>query len=123
MTATKEAVQGKPAARLYTPGADIMERPGEIELIVDMPGVEEKSVEVAIEKGVLTIEGHVVHEKEHEGHTLRHREYGTGDYRRTFRISDELDTEKVTATFKDGTLRLKIQKAGKAAPRKIEIKA
>jgi HSP20 family molecular chaperone IbpA len=120
MAYAEKVVERKPRTRLYAPDVDIVERPEGIEVAVDMPGVDEKSIGVTLEDGVLTIEGRVKKEKD-EARTLRHREYGTGDYRRTFRLSDELDAGKIKATLRDGTLMLAFPKAEKAKPRRIEV--
>jgi HSP20 family molecular chaperone IbpA len=87
-----------------------------------MPGVNEKGVDVTLENDVLSIRGHVEIE-EHPDFKLVYREYGVGDFRRVFTLSDEVDRERIQATVKDGVLHLVLPKAETAKPRKIEVRA
>lgn len=107
--------------RIYTPAVDIIRHKDDIVIIADMPGVDENSVDITLEKNVLTIYGKVeplVPEK----HRLALSEYGIGDYRRAFTISDEIDKDRIQATVKNGVLRLVLPKAEAAKMRKIEVK-
>ncbi len=119
---TPDRVEHTRSRRLYTPDVDIIEKNDEIVLIADMPGVEEKSVDITLEKNVLTIHGCVEPEVP-ENLKLTESEYGVGDYERAFTISDEIDREKIQATVKNGVLRLILPKAEAARARKIEVKA
>jgi len=107
---------------VYTPDVDIMERGDSIVVVTDMPGVDEASVDVTLEKNVLTIYGKVEPEIP-ENHQLSHREYGVGDYQRSFTVSDEIDRDKIQATVKNGVLRLVLPKAKMAQTTKISVKA
>jgi HSP20 family molecular chaperone IbpA len=108
------------SARVYTPAVDIIEHSDDIVLLADMPGVDEKSVDLTLEKSLLTIHGRVEPEV-HKEHHLVFSEYGTGDYERTFNLSEEIDREKITATVKDGVLMMVLPKAEKAKTKKIPI--
>jgi len=108
--------------RLYTPSVDIIERSADILLLADMPGVDEKGLDITVEKKSLTIYGKVDAEIP-EKHTLVSSEYGIGDYQRSFTLSDEVDTEKIQATIKNGVLRLVLPKADTAKVRKIPVTA
>lgn len=113
--------QTRPRA-VYKPRVDIVERENEIVLYADMPGVDEKSVDITVEKSELTIKGkaddtHYVTGK------LIHREYGVGDYERVFTLSDRIDREGIKATVKNGVLTLVLPKAEEAKAKKIEVKA
>jgi len=110
------------SSKVYTPDVDIMEGKGEIIVIADMPGVDEKSIDVTLEDNVLTIYGRVdwnIPEK----FTLAHTEYGIGDYQRIFTISGEINREKIQATVKNGVLRLVMPKNDTSKLRKIAVKA
>lgn len=117
-----EGVETTRAARVYVPNADIIEKKDHLLLFADMPGVDEGSVDITLEKNVLTIYGKVEPEK-HENHRLVHAEYGEGDYRRAFTLSDEIDREKIHASVKNGVLKLVLPKAEAAKTRRIPIKA
>jgi HSP20 family protein len=110
------------ARRIYTPNVDIIERKDDIVVIADMPGVDENSVDVSLEKSVLTIYGTVDAEIP-EHHRLSLSEYGVGDYQRAFTLSDEVDRERIEATVKNGLLRLVLPKAAASKARKIAVKA
>lgn len=118
----KEGVERTRSKKLYTPAVDIVEGKDSLFLIADMPGVDEKSVDITLEKNMLTIYGTVEPEIP-ENHRLVSSEYGIGDYQRTFTLSDEIDREKIEATVKNGVLRLTLPKAEAAKTRKIPVKA
>ena len=98
-TRLKEGVERTTAKKLYKPAVDIIERKNDVVVIADMPGVDEKSVDITLEKDILTIYGKVEPEIP-QNHRLSHSEYGVGDYERAFTISDEINREKIVATVK-----------------------
>jgi len=106
---------------VYTPAIDIMERKDDIVLLADMPGVDETSVDITLEKDVLTIYGKVDTKTSGE-YTLYLSEYGTGDYQRVFTLTEEVDRDKIQATVKNGVLRLVLPKAEAVKTRKIAVK-
>jgi HSP20 family molecular chaperone IbpA len=118
----KEGVERTRSKKLYTPAVDIVEGKEELYLIADMPGVDENSVDITLDKNILTIYG-TVEPETHDNYRLIYTEYGIGDYKRTFTLSDEIDREKIQATVKNGILRLKLPKAETAKSRKIPVKA
>jgi HSP20 family protein len=109
----REGVERTRARRVYIPSVDIIEREDDILLIADMPGVDDKSLDITLEKDMLTI----------DGHSLRVSEYGIGDYHRVFTLSDEIDKEKINATVRHGVLRLTLPKAEAVRSRKIPVRA
>ncbi len=108
------------ARRVYVPVVDIYETKDSIVLVADLPGADEKSVTVTLEKNVLTVTGQVEPE-EFPGYSLSHSEYETGDFERSFSISDEIDRDKVEATVKNGTLRVTLHKSEKVKVKKIPV--
>jgi HSP20 family molecular chaperone IbpA len=108
--------------RVYTPAVDIIERKDDIIVIADMPGVDEKSVDITIEKNVLTISG-AVEAVIPENRTMYVNEYGIGDYQRVFTLTDEVDKEKIQASAKNGVLKIVLPKAEALKTRKITVKA
>lgn len=108
--------------KTFVPRVDIYETKESLFLIADMPGVDEKSVEVELEKNNLTISGYVNIDEEKD-RSIVYSEYEVGDYERSFTLSDEIDRDKIRATVKDGVLRLELPKAEKVKPKKIAIKA
>ena len=108
--------------KVFVPKVDIYETKESMVVIADMPGVDETSVEVTLEKNILTISG-AVEPVHREGYSLAYSEYDTGDYQRAFTISDEVDKDKIDAAVKNGVLRLTLHKAEQAKAKKIAIRA
>jgi HSP20 family protein len=107
---------------VFVPAVDIFESEAEITLLADMPGVSSENVSIDLHENQLTLSGEVeplISEK--EGYLLQ--EFETGTFHRQFTLSDRIDQKAITATVKDGVLRLVLPKAEKAKPRKIEVKA
>lgn len=107
--------------KVYIPKADIIETVDSMILYADMPGVDEKSVEVTLEKNVLTITG-TVEAQDFPGRSICYAEYDVGDYERAFTISDEVDRERIEASVKNGVLKLTLRKAPQAEVRKISVR-
>jgi len=120
--ATPEGIERTHTRPVFMPRCDIYETAENIIVSADMPGVDEKSVDVTLEKDILTISGRVPAE-ERKGHNLAYAEYETGDYRRVFTLSEEVDRDKISALVKNGVLRLTLPKAPLARTRKITVKA
>ncbi len=118
----QQDVEPTRARKVYTPAVDIIERKDDIVVIADMPGVDERSVDITIEKNVLSIYGRV-EPMVPEQHRLAASEYGIGDYQRVFTISDTVEREKIEATVKNGVLRLVLPKAEEVKTRKIAVTA
>jgi HSP20 family protein len=119
---TPKGIEPTRSRRIYTPDVDIIEGEEEIVVIADMPGVDEKSVDIVLEKNVLEIYGRVDPEIP-DRHKLAASEYGIGDYLRAFTLSDEVDKDKIQASVKNGVLRLVLPKVQAAKTRKIQVKA
>jgi len=105
----------------FTPAVDIYGTDKELVLLADLPGVNSESVEVDLRDDVLTIVGKVTPNIP-EGEALL-TEYQTGNYFRSFRITELVDQSKITASMSDGVLTLVLPKVEKAVPRKIPITA
>jgi len=118
-TAVSEKIRN---VKTFIPRVDIYETREALFLIADMPGVDEKTVDVELEKNILTIAGRVENGRVKE-HALVFSEYEVGDYERTFTLSDEIDREKIKASVKQGVLRLELPKDEKVKPKKIMINA
>jgi len=108
--------------RTYSPAVDILERKDEITVMADMPGVDEQTVSVSLEKNMLLIRGSVRAEIPKD-HTLTLSEYGVGDYERSFTLSNDIDRDKIQASVKNGVLKLILPKSGLDKPRTIQVQA
>lgn len=105
----------------FVPRVDIYESNDAITLVADMPGVDERAVDITLERSVLTINGFVEPDFP-ENYSLAYAEYRVGDYERSFKLSDEIDQENIAASLKNGVLRLHLPKA-QPTMRKISVKA
>ena len=106
--------------RTYMPTADIFETEDALTVVLEMPGVSKDNVDVSVETGVLTIEGRIDFQK-YEGLQPVYGEYNVGPYRRGFRISSQIDQNKIAAEMRDGVITLTLPKAEEAKPRRIAV--
>jgi HSP20 family protein len=110
----------RPEAALLPP-VDVIEDATGITLLADLPGVTKEKLNLQLEADSLTIEGEVSLNTP-DGMESGHAEVRLPRYRRVFTLSRELDSEKASAEFKNGVLKLRIPKAEHVQPRKIEVK-
>ena len=108
--------------KTFVPRVDIYENKDSLFLLADMPGVDEKTVDIELEKNILKITGRVENGRIQDA-AMMYSEYEIGDYERVFTLSDEIDRDKVVASIKNGVLRLELPKSEKVKPKKIAIKA
>ena len=116
-TATAERTR---CGQCYRPNVDILEKGEELLVMADMPGAQGDSIDVKFEDGMLEISAPVEQRQDAENDFLL-REYGVGDYYRTFQVSEVIDAAKITADFADGVLTLHLPKAESLKPRKIAV--
>lgn len=119
-TPTRDLAEEETRRRIYTPPADVFETADTIEVVADMPGVDESSMEITLERNVLTLDGHTA-VNDPQAMTLSYSEYEAGNYHRAFTLSDEIARDGIEATMKNGVLRLRLPKAGPAKARRIEV--
>ena len=119
-TANVETTQSTRPGRTFAPKVDIVETDSGLRLWADMPGVDEKAIEVDLVDGVLTIRGRVATE-EYDNLEPLYTEYGVGNFETRFRLSNAIDGEHIQARLKNGVLELELPKVAAAKPRKIEI--
>jgi HSP20 family protein len=108
------------ARRCFVPRADIYETEGEMVVLIDIPGADEKTVNITLEKKVLTINA-FIDPVQSNGYDLAYAEYEEGDYQRVFHLSDEIDRDRIEATVSEGVLRLQLPKAESALTKKITV--
>jgi HSP20 family protein len=106
----------------FVPAFDISESDTEYVVTAELPGIDEKDLEVTLSDGILSVKGEKKHETEEKSGTHHRVERRYGSFSRSFRIPDSVDSDKIDATFKDGVLKLSIPKSEQAEMKKIEIK-
>ncbi len=119
---TATTVERTHPRRRFIPRVDIFENDDAVFLTIDMPGVGENSVDLTLEKNILTIQGEI-EDILPDDYRLTYREYRVGDYVRTFALSDEVNRDQIEALMKNGVLRVTLPKAEEAKARKIEVRA
>jgi HSP20 family protein len=107
--------------RLFVPSTDIYEKNETLFVVMEMPGVDKKNVDIRIEDGVLKVEGRLDFST-YQGLQPVYTEYNIGHYTRSFSLSDKIDANKIEAEMKDGVLSLMLPKAESAKPRAIQVK-
>jgi len=117
---TSDSPERTRSGKVFIPASDIIETANEIYVVADMPGVNEKSIDVTLENNQLTIQG-LIQLDVPENHRLMYKEYDVGDFYRSFTISDTIDRDKIQASYKNGVLRLTLPKAEKLKPRQISV--
>ncbi len=114
--------EGTRPGRSYRPNADIGEKADGVWLTVDLPGVDQDSVEVGLDDGVLTIEGCVAL-GEYDDLRPLYSEYNVGNFERRFRVSNRVDSNGIHARIEHGVLHLFLPKPEEARPRSIAVAA
>ena len=115
--ATRESTER--STRTIAPPVDIFETDQSFVVLADLPGVGPDGLEVISERDTLTIRGRTDRSEEEPDY----QEFVLSDYRRTFALTEDLDVSQVSATLKDGVLRIQIAKSPRLQPKRIPIKS
>lgn len=105
---------------VYRPNVDILESEHELTLVTDVPGVDRESLDIDFADGVLTVQARVAPRYGTNQRFLL-REYGIGNFYRSFQVDEQIDVDKISAEYADGVLRIHLPKAEAAKPRKIAV--
>lgn len=117
-TEKTEVPATRESGRYLVPAVDIYEEDEGLTLVADLPGVDKKGLEIHVADGLLTIEGRIGHP---ERANPAYEEYELLEYFRQFRLGDAVDTEAISAELAHGVLTLRLPKAEKAKPRRIDV--
>jgi HSP20 family protein len=106
------------------PAVDLAETDKAYEITAELPGMDEKNIEVKLAMGVLSIKGEKQEEKEEKDKNYYRRERSFGSFERSFHVPDNVDAEKIQASFKNGVLSVMLPKTAEAqkGPKKIDVK-
>jgi HSP20 family protein len=107
-------------ARYYVPPTDIFETEDALTVVMELPGVEKKSLTVNVENDVLRVDARIDFAK-YEGLEPLYTEYSVGHFARSFTLSSKIDQQQISAELNDGVLTLTLKKAKEALPRQIAI--
>jgi len=114
----------QPQSWIAAPAIDLIERENAFEMSADMPGLEEKDIEVKVANGVLTVKGQKEEGKEEKKEDFHLRERRFTSFERSIRLPETVDVEKIEAKFKNGVLKVTMPKTAEAqkSAKKIEVK-
>lgn len=115
---------GRSVFGAFSPSIDVLEDEKQVSIKAELPGLDEKDVEVNLTDNALTIRGEKKEEKEDKGKDYWHRESSYGSFVRVIPIPEGLNAEKADARFKNGVLTISLPRLeeAKAKVKKIEIK-
>ena len=116
LTGEEKTVPG----RYFVPATDVYETEHGLTLVMEMPGVARDGLEIALEEGVLKVDGRLDFSK-YQGLAPVYTEYNVGHYVRSFSLSDKVDQDNIVAKLDDGVLTLTLPKAPTARPRRISV--
>jgi HSP20 family protein len=128
LTEQKDQTLPRPGARTaesepaLRPPVDIFEDQDGLTLLADLPGVSKERLDVRVERDTLVVEGDLQIALPQEMQAV-YADIRSTHYERRFALSDELETEKIEASLKDGVLTVRIPKRAESKPRRIEIRA
>jgi HSP20 family protein len=105
----------------WSPAVDIHEHSDKFVLVADVPGVDPKSIEITLEKGVLSLTGTRERTVEQKDVESRRVERASGRFHRRFSLPDTVDAEAVTARGNNGVLEIAIPKRAAVQPRRIAV--
>jgi HSP20 family protein len=105
----------------FAPPVDVYEDEHTINLKIEVPGIDEKDVDVRIENNTLTVHGERKFEKEEKEENFRRVERQYGSFTRSFTLPNTVDAEQVKASYDKGILKISLAKKAEAKPKQIKV--
>lgn len=112
---------GPLAAASFVPAVDIYEDASKVVLKLEVPGIEEKDLDIRVENHTLTVKGERKFEKEEKEENFHRIERRYGSFFRAFTLPSTVDTENVDAKYAAGILKLELKKKPEAQPKQIKV--
>ena len=109
------------ATSSFAPAVDVYEDEHKVTLKIEVPGIDEKDIEVRVENNTLTVHGERKIEKEEKQENYRRVEREYGSFTRTFALPQTVDTENVSANYDKGVLKISLPKKAEAKPKQIKV--
>lgn len=116
-------LSGQAADLMVGPRIDLAESDNDITVTAELPGLDPKDIEISVTGNVLTIRGEKKQEKEEKNRNYHYVERQFGSFQRSVQLPSSVDTDKIDAVSKNGTLTITLAKQAGAKPRRIEIKS
>ena len=108
-------------AGAFVPPVDIYEDEHSVQLKLEVPGIDEKDLDVKVENNTLTITGERKFEKEEKEENFRRVERRYGSFTRSFTLPNTVNTEDINARYENGVLKIQLAKRAEAKPKQIKV--
>jgi HSP20 family protein len=105
----------------FAPSADVYEDDNHVELRLEVPGIEEKDLDISIQDNVLNVRGERKLEKGEKEENFLRQERSYGKFSRSFTLPNSVDTEHVNANYVNGVLHIRLGKRAEAKPKQIKV--
>lgn len=105
----------------FAPAVDVYEDEHKVTLKIEVPGIDEKDIDVRVENNTLTVSGERKIEKEEKEENYRRVERQYGSFVRTFTLPPTVDNEHVSANYEKGVLKITLPKKAEAKPKQIKV--
>jgi len=105
----------------FAPAVDVYEDEHNVTLKIEVPGIDEKDIDVRVENNILTVHGERKIEKEEKEENYRRIERQYGSFTRTFTLPNTVDTESASANYDKGVLKVTLAKKAEAKPKQIKV--
>jgi HSP20 family protein len=110
-----------PTTASFVPAVDVYEDSKKVVLKLEVPGIEEKDLDIRVENNTLTVKGERKFEKEEKEENFHRIERRYGTFYRAFTLPSTVDTEHVQANYQNGILKLELSKKPEAQPKQIKV--
>src|SRR5207302_10235282 len=105
----------------FAPPVDVYEDEHNVTLKIEVPGIDEKDLDVRVENNTLTVHGERKFEKEEKEENFRRIERQYGSFTRSFTLPNTVDTESIHANYDKGILKVRLAKKAEAKPKQIKV--
>jgi HSP20 family protein len=105
----------------FVPAVDIYEDADKLVLKLEVPGIDEKDLDVQVENNTLTVKGERKFEKDEKEENFHRIERSYGNFYRTFTLPSTVETDKISAKYTAGVLKLELKKKAEAQPKQIKV--
>ena len=108
-------------AGAFVPPVDIYEDEHSVQLKLEVPGVEEKELDIKVENNTLTVSGERKFEKEEKEENFHRVERRYGSFSRSFTLPNTVSTDDIQANYENGVLKIRLNKRAEAKPKQIKV--
>ncbi len=105
----------------FAPAVDVYEDEHNITLKIEVPGIDEKDLDIRVENNTLTVHGERKFEKDEKEDNYRRVERQYGSFTRSFTLPNTVDSDSVSANYDKGVLKIKLAKKAEAKPKQIKV--